>query len=69
MFDITQGEQKIMDQINTTVSHDMRQSMNSLLAQFTVQENLTKRMYELIHDRSVKKVDKLKKKLNNIHTR
>ena len=69
MFEMSKGEHKMLEQMNATVSHDMREPINSLQCQFTVQEHLTKRLYELIHDKSIKKVSQMKKGLKNIHRR
>lgn len=48
MYDIAQGEKKLLQLINATVSHEMRNPINSIQNQVMLQKKLNERINELI---------------------
>ena len=68
MYTVANGEKKLMALINATVSHEMRNPLNSIHSQLIKQTQVNEKMKEIIETYlKDKEHRKLKKKLNKIH--
>jgi signal transduction histidine kinase len=65
MYNIANGEKKLLALINATVSHEMRNPLNSIYSQNIKQIQINEKIQELIKDLENQKIKpkKLKKKL------
>ena len=66
MFNKATGEKKLLALINATVSHEMRNPINSINSQLILQENLNSLLSELLINSSHLTFKKFKKKVKNI---
>jgi len=66
MYDIATGEKKFLQIINATVSHEMRNPINSIKSQVLLQKILNQKINELINDKKILKIKTLKKRLRKI---
>ncbi len=68
MYDFAQGEKKLLTLINATVSHEMRNPLNSINSQIIKMKKLNLKIKELIEDGQIITVDHLKEKIKLITT-
>jgi signal transduction histidine kinase len=68
MYNIANGEKKLLALINATVSHEMRNPLNSIYSQNIKQIQINEKIQELIKDLENQKMKpkKLKKKLERL---
>lgn len=68
MYSVANGEKKLMALINATVSHEMRNPLNSIHSQLIKQTQINEKLKEFIETHLNKKEHKkLRKKLNKLH--
>ena len=63
---ILKGEQHMLQTINATVSHEMRNPINAILCQNLRLEELTDLLQEIIDSENKTTINKIKKKLKDI---
>ena len=68
MYDIANGEKKLLSLINATVSHEMRNPINSMQSQLILQRLLNEKINDLIQNRNISSIDEFKEKLKSILT-
>jgi signal transduction histidine kinase len=66
MFNLAIGEKKLLSLINATVSHEMRNPINSIKSQCLQLKMLINKIKELLSNTKITSVKKLKKKLRKI---
>ena len=66
MFNKATGEKKLLALINATVSHEMRNPINSINSQLILQENLNSKLSELLINSSNFSFKKFKRKIRKI---
>jgi signal transduction histidine kinase len=60
MFKMAEGEKKLMALINATISHEMRNPINSIRSQNLLQQQLNQKLDEILKNPKIKSIDILK---------
>jgi signal transduction histidine kinase len=60
MFKMAEGEKKLMSLINATISHEMRNPINSIRSQNMLQQQLNQKLDEILKNPKFKSIDSLK---------
>ena len=63
MCDVVNAEKKLLTIINATVSHEMRNPTNCIMSQNLLQIQLNEQINELIYNKEITSIKKIKKKL------
>ena len=61
MYNVVNGEKKLMALINATVSHEMRNPINSIKSQNLFQKQLNQMIRDLINDSNIKNLSEFKR--------
>ena len=68
MYDIANGEKKLLSLINATVSHDMRNPINAILSQNVKQQQVNAKFLEMMNTEIENlTVSKMKKRIEKFH--
>ena len=57
---MAEGEKKLMALINATISHEMRNPINSIRSQNLLQQQLNQKLDEILKNPKIKSIDILK---------
>ncbi len=57
---MAEGEKKLMSLINATISHEMRNPINSIRSQNMLQQQLNQKLDEILKNPKFKSIDSLK---------
>ena len=66
MFDVVNAQSKLLTLINATVSHEMRNPLNSIYSQNILQKQLNDKMKDIMHSKTITK-QAIKKELSIIY--
>ena len=66
MHKVASADKKLLNLINATVSHEMRNPTNSIYCQNIIQNQLNEKLQDLINDTKPISVSRIKKKLRSI---
>ena len=63
MYDMANGEKKLMALVNATVSHEMRNPINSIKSQNLFQKELNQKLRDLITNINITSIEVLRSKI------
>ena len=63
MFNIAQGEKQLLSLINATVSHELKNPLNSICAENIQKENLLNELRDLLNNKNISAKDLIERAL------